>query len=85
MIQFLDKLVIPSVAPETTDGLESPLTLDEITQAIMPMQSSKAPGPDGFSTENGLLPPTLTQASIANFLRRGRMLLRAARTDHSAY
>lgn len=86
-------MIIPSVASEVADGLDSPLTLDEVTQSIRLMQCSKAPGPDGplsfsrkfnaklaplflamynASLDNGSLPPTLMQASIALLLKRGK-------------
>lgn len=50
MTHFLDKLVTPSVSPEIADSLETPFTLDEVIQSIRSMHSSKAPGPDGFSS-----------------------------------
>lgn len=51
MIPFLGKFVTPSVAPEVADVLESPLTLDEVIQALRSMQSDKASGSDVFPTE----------------------------------
>jgi len=48
---FLDKLDIPSITLEDKEHLEEAITLEEIQQAIRNMQSSKAPGPDGYTAE----------------------------------
>lgn len=49
--QFFESLDIPSLSIEDRDILEQWLTINEIKQAISNMQSSKAPGPDSFTTE----------------------------------
>ena len=46
MTMFLSELQTPTV--ETADGLDSPLSLEEVIQSVKLMQSSKAPVPDGF-------------------------------------
>lgn len=48
---FFNNLDIPKVTRETASALDSPISLEEIAQAIKTMQSGKAPGPDGYPTE----------------------------------
>lgn len=88
---FLDKLEFPHISSETSVYLDQPLTITEITEAVKLMQSSKAPGPDGYPIEfykkfigklapfllnmfndslnQGILPETLTEASITLLLK----------------
>lgn len=48
---FFCGLDIPTISMEDKEQLEAPLSLEELIQSIKSMQSSKAPGPDGFSPE----------------------------------
>ena len=49
--EFFDSLEIPSICQEDRCLLEEPITLEEVTSAVRSLQSSKAPGPDGYTTE----------------------------------
>lgn len=49
--EFFDNLEIPSICQEDGCLLEEPLTLEEVASAIRSLQSSKAPGPDGYTPE----------------------------------
>lgn len=51
MDAFLHNLSNPVIDTETASHLDSPLSLEEILNAIKAMQSNKAPGPDGFPVE----------------------------------
>uniref|UniRef100_A0A3B5R5U9 Reverse transcriptase domain-containing protein n=1 Tax=Xiphophorus maculatus TaxID=8083 RepID=A0A3B5R5U9_XIPMA len=51
MNQFLDSLNFPVINPNVAKELDLPLTIEEIVAAMKSMQSSKAPGPDGFPVE----------------------------------
>lgn len=46
-----DKMSIPTISLENLEQLEKPITKQEIEQAINSMQNSKAPGPDGYTSE----------------------------------
>ena len=48
---FFSNLNIPTIDPDSKERLEQNLTLEEINNAIMSLQSGKAPGPDGFPTD----------------------------------
>lgn len=48
---FFHNLDIPLISPDSACALDAPIKLEEIVQAIKDMQSSKAPGPDGYPTE----------------------------------
>ncbi len=48
---FFDKMSIPAIILENLEQLEKPITKQEIEQAINSMQNSKAPGPDGYTSE----------------------------------
>lgn len=48
---FFDGLDIPSITSEQRDSLEDPVTKEEIIQVINNLQCSKAPGPDGYTSE----------------------------------
>lgn len=55
-----------------TEGLGAPITLSEVQEAISTFQSSKSPGPDGFTAEYyktfaTLLPPALKDVYIEGF------------------
>uniref|UniRef100_A0AAR2KLP1 Reverse transcriptase domain-containing protein n=1 Tax=Pygocentrus nattereri TaxID=42514 RepID=A0AAR2KLP1_PYGNA len=51
MDNFLDGLSIPVVDVDIAKQLDSPLSLEEVLNAIKAMQSNKAPGPGGFPIE----------------------------------
>lgn len=51
MYSFLDKLKFPCLSPDDCTSIDSPLSTDEINQAIKLMQRGKVPGPDGFPIE----------------------------------
>lgn len=51
MNKFLQNLSNPVVDTNTARQLDSPLSLEEVSNAIKAMQSNKAPGPDGFPIE----------------------------------
>ena len=48
---FFSKLNIPTISEEDKAQLEEPLSLGELNNAIKSMQTSKAPGPDGYISE----------------------------------
>lgn len=48
---FFKKIMTPTIKLEYIEQLKKPITKQEIKQAINSMQSSKAPGPDGYSSE----------------------------------
>lgn len=47
---FFNKFNVPTISPEKVE-LENPITVQEIQQAINNIQNSKAPGPDGYTSE----------------------------------
>uniref|UniRef100_A0A3P9JW43 Reverse transcriptase domain-containing protein n=1 Tax=Oryzias latipes TaxID=8090 RepID=A0A3P9JW43_ORYLA len=47
----LDKITFPRVTDEDAEILGKPITTAEVSEAIKSLQSGKAPGPDGFTTE----------------------------------
>ena len=51
MNTFLQNLSNPVIGTDTATHLDSPLSLEEVSNAIKAMQSNKAPGPDGFPIE----------------------------------
>uniref|UniRef100_A0A3B1IT35 Reverse transcriptase domain-containing protein n=1 Tax=Astyanax mexicanus TaxID=7994 RepID=A0A3B1IT35_ASTMX len=51
MNNFLENLANPVISTSTAMQLDSPLTLEEVSNAIKAMQSNKTPGPDGFPIE----------------------------------
>ncbi|KAF0035372.1 hypothetical protein F2P81_013130 [Scophthalmus maximus] len=51
MDRFFNNLNVPAIDPAMGHNLSSPLVLQEIVDAIISMQSNKAPGPDGYPTE----------------------------------
>lgn len=51
LCKFLGNLPIPKVAVDVAEILDSPITLEEVTDAIAAMQSGKSPGPDGYPIE----------------------------------
>lgn len=48
---FLSNLNLPQASAQQKELLNKPLLLDEVSAAIDKLQSNKAPGPDGFSSE----------------------------------
>lgn len=48
---FFDNLDIPSINERNKKLLEEPISLEEVRIAIQNLQSSKAPGPDGYTPE----------------------------------
>ncbi|KAI9999450.1 hypothetical protein NQD34_018194 [Periophthalmus magnuspinnatus] len=48
---FFENLSIPQVSDDHRAMLEKSITLGEIKEAILKMQNSKAPGPDGYTVE----------------------------------
>lgn len=48
---FFSNLNIPTIDLDSKERLEQNLTLEEINNSIMSLQSGKAPGPDGFPTD----------------------------------
>lgn len=51
MWDFFHGLKMPSLSEEDKEGLEAPLTLEELCKAVADMASQKAPGPDGLPIE----------------------------------
>lgn len=51
MDDFFDNLDIPSINERDKKLLEESITLEEVGIAIQSLQSSKAPGPDGYTPE----------------------------------
>lgn len=49
--KFFNKVSVPTINPEHVEHLDKPITKLEIKQAINNLQNSKAPGPDGFTSE----------------------------------
>lgn len=47
----LDSLTYPQVSETGSTDLGSPVTISEVQEAIRSLQSSKSPGPDGFTIE----------------------------------
>ena len=50
-IFFFYNLTLPSLVDSQKSDLDSPLTLKEISDSILSMQSGNSPGPDGFPVE----------------------------------
>lgn len=48
---FFENLQIPTISLDNKKILDQPITKEEIKQAILNMQNSKCPGPDGYSAE----------------------------------
>lgn len=48
MNEFLQNLSNPTIDSDTAKQLDSPLSVEEVSNSIKAMQSHKAPGPDGF-------------------------------------
>lgn len=48
---FLHNLDMPKVNPPIANGLDAPLTLEEIKFSIKAMQNNKTPGPDRFPVD----------------------------------
>lgn len=48
---FFEKLKVPTISVSHKDLLDKPITTSEVEQARQSMQSSKAPGPDGYTSE----------------------------------
>ncbi len=51
MLDFLDKLVSPSLDSDKRKNLNGPLTLEEVINSITAMQSGNARRPDGYPVE----------------------------------
>lgn len=51
METFFNSVDIPSLSSDMREGLEAPITQEEIRAAISAMQPGKSPGPDGFSVD----------------------------------
>lgn len=51
MNEFLQNLMYPVIDSITANQLDSPLSLESVSNSIKAMQSNKAPGPDGFPIE----------------------------------
>ena len=51
MVNFLNKLNLPTLNLDQREMLDAPITEEEIRETILNMPSGKAPGPDGFTTE----------------------------------
>lgn len=49
--RFLDRLNFPTITDEAKLNLETKLTIEELSQALMAMNSGWAPGPDGLPVE----------------------------------
>ncbi len=49
--QFLDNITLPKLSDNQAMALDSPLTSDELQEALNSMPNKKAPGPDGFPAE----------------------------------
>lgn len=48
---FFKDLPVPRISQKHRDTLETPISLEEIKRAIKALQGSKAPGPDGYTSE----------------------------------
>ncbi len=48
---FFKKIELPTINPDLNSDLGRPVVASEVAEAITAMQSSKAPGPDGFPIE----------------------------------
>uniref|UniRef100_A0A3Q2ZER1 Reverse transcriptase domain-containing protein n=1 Tax=Kryptolebias marmoratus TaxID=37003 RepID=A0A3Q2ZER1_KRYMA len=48
---FLERIILPKLNSSQSSELDSPLTLDELREAIKNMPNNKSPGPDGFPAE----------------------------------
>lgn len=48
---ILDTITFPQISVESAEALGLPITILEVQEAIGSLQSSKSPGPDGFTTE----------------------------------
>lgn len=65
--EFLNKLDIPTMTDQDKIGLDKPLTVNEMSEAVRSMRSGKTPGPDGIPIEiyklypDKLLPPLLKE------------------------
>jgi len=70
----LDYLTFPQINAETFPNLGAPITVAEVKEAIQSLQSSKSPGPDGYSAEffkmfAHVLAPVLTRVFNDAFVR----------------
>ncbi|KAM9316655.1 proto-oncogene tyrosine-protein kinase ROS [Gastrophryne carolinensis] len=48
---YLDQIKFPELAPEDREALDSPITIDEVRNAMRALPGRKAPGPDGLPAE----------------------------------
>lgn len=51
MESFFSNLTLPTPNDTQRMDLNRPITSEEVTEAVRILQSGKAPGPDGFSSE----------------------------------
>lgn len=47
----MSKLTLPKLTEEQKQGLNGPITKQEVLEALQTLQSGKSPGPDGLSSE----------------------------------
>ena len=51
MSEFFTALDVPAISEDNRQMLDSPLQLNEVTEAIKLMNNNKSPGPNGFPVE----------------------------------
>ena len=47
-LDYLDKIVVNQLSPDTKQNMDSPLTVEELGQALKMMENNKSPGTDGL-------------------------------------
>ena len=51
MESFFEKLILPTISDSKKQELDAPISREEALLALKSLQSGKAPGPDGLSSE----------------------------------
>lgn len=51
MEDFFSNIILPKPNDEQKSDLSKPITLEEVNEAVRILQSGKAPGQNGFSSE----------------------------------
>ena len=51
MDKFLEKYNLPKLNEEEAEGMNRPITIDEVEAVIKTLPTHKSPGPDGFTGE----------------------------------
>lgn len=74
---FWNKIKLPQISPNQAESLTTPITVEEVRNAIKSLKNNKAPGPDGLANEfYKILSPKIdmTLAAVFNTFLDGSTL-----------